>query len=336
MRSGRIRSALRTSWRIVTSPRPSTFAGRASRRTTCGWRSRSSAASSIVTIRSSARHERRERVERRRLARAGPAADEDAAARARTARASRSRSGGAHVPAATRSSALKPARAEAADREHRPVERQRRDDDVHARAVGQPRVAQRLGLVDATPERREDALDRVAQLGLAGEAHVGALEPPGALDPHRPRPVDHHLVDRGVAQQRLERARARTTARPPAPTSASRAAASSSAASRSTSARIRPSTSPAPSRRRLDQQPLAQGGGERVEVGDRLHTTSSPRAANLSPAFRSGATSRGPARARGSTRQPPFPRSPLRRAPRRRGPARRDRARTPRRRRCTS
>ena len=37
----------------MTSPRPSRFAGRASRRTTCRWRSRSSAASSIVTIRSS-------------------------------------------------------------------------------------------------------------------------------------------------------------------------------------------------------------------------------------------------------------------------------------------
>ena len=53
IRSGRMRSALRTSWRIVTSPRPSRFAGRASRRTTCRWRRRSSAASSIVTIRSS-------------------------------------------------------------------------------------------------------------------------------------------------------------------------------------------------------------------------------------------------------------------------------------------
>jgi hypothetical protein len=53
IRSGRIRSALRTSCLMVTSPRPSRFAGRASRRTTWRWRSRSSAASSIVTIRSS-------------------------------------------------------------------------------------------------------------------------------------------------------------------------------------------------------------------------------------------------------------------------------------------
>ncbi len=52
IRSGRMRSALRTSWRIVTSPRPSRFAGRDSRRTTWRWRSRSSAASSTVTMRS--------------------------------------------------------------------------------------------------------------------------------------------------------------------------------------------------------------------------------------------------------------------------------------------
>jgi hypothetical protein len=53
MRSGRIRSALMSSSRCVTSPSPSTFAGRVSSRTTCGWRSCSSAESSMVTIRSS-------------------------------------------------------------------------------------------------------------------------------------------------------------------------------------------------------------------------------------------------------------------------------------------
>src|SRR5689334_19207322 len=52
IRSGRIRSAFRTSARIVTSPRPSTFGGRASNRTTCSCRNASSAASSTVTIRS--------------------------------------------------------------------------------------------------------------------------------------------------------------------------------------------------------------------------------------------------------------------------------------------
>ena len=52
IRSGRMRSALRTSERTVTSPTPSTLGGRASSETTCGWVSRSSAASSIVMSRS--------------------------------------------------------------------------------------------------------------------------------------------------------------------------------------------------------------------------------------------------------------------------------------------
>ena len=52
MRSGRMRSALRTRSRCVTSPRPSRLAVRVSSRTTCGCCSCSSAASSIVTMRS--------------------------------------------------------------------------------------------------------------------------------------------------------------------------------------------------------------------------------------------------------------------------------------------
>ena len=53
MRSGRMRRELRTRSRIVTSPLPSMFGGRDSRRTTCGCCSFSSAASSIVMMRSS-------------------------------------------------------------------------------------------------------------------------------------------------------------------------------------------------------------------------------------------------------------------------------------------
>ena len=52
IRSGRMRNALRTRSRILTSPRPSAFAGRDSRLTTCGCCSWSSAASSIVRMRS--------------------------------------------------------------------------------------------------------------------------------------------------------------------------------------------------------------------------------------------------------------------------------------------
>ena len=53
MRSGRMRSELRTRSRILTSPLPSMFGGRDSRRSTCSWCSCSSAASSMVMTRSS-------------------------------------------------------------------------------------------------------------------------------------------------------------------------------------------------------------------------------------------------------------------------------------------
>ena len=52
IRSGRMRSALRTRSRIATSPSPSMFFGRDSSRRTWRWSSCSSAASSIVTMRS--------------------------------------------------------------------------------------------------------------------------------------------------------------------------------------------------------------------------------------------------------------------------------------------
>lgn len=52
MRSGRIRSVLRSRSRMVTTPVPSKPPGRLSSRTTCGWFSDSSAVSSMVTTRS--------------------------------------------------------------------------------------------------------------------------------------------------------------------------------------------------------------------------------------------------------------------------------------------
>ena len=52
MRSGRMRRALMTNCRCLTAPLPSMLGGRVSRRTTWRWRSVSSAASSIVTMRS--------------------------------------------------------------------------------------------------------------------------------------------------------------------------------------------------------------------------------------------------------------------------------------------
>ena len=129
--------------------------------------------------------------------------------RARTASASRSRSGAGQVPLSTSSSEPKPRGRKRRIVRTDPSSASGGDHDVHPRAVRQARVAERLGLVDAAPERREDALDRVPQLVLAGEAHAGRLDPAAPLDPDRPGSVDHDLVDSGIGEQRLERAEAR-------------------------------------------------------------------------------------------------------------------------------
>ena len=96
-----------------------------------------------------------------------------------------------------------------ADGEAGTVERERRDDDVHARTVGQAGVAERRGLVHAATERRQDALYGVPDLRLAAEGHVTERKLAGALDVHRPGAVDHHLVDGRVLEQGLERPQSR-------------------------------------------------------------------------------------------------------------------------------
>jgi hypothetical protein len=73
IRSGRMRREFLTSSRIVISPSPSMFFGLASSRSTWRWLSWSSAASSIVTIRSVSGIGGRQRVQQRRLTGAGTA-----------------------------------------------------------------------------------------------------------------------------------------------------------------------------------------------------------------------------------------------------------------------
>src|SRR5262249_31971533 len=91
-----------------------------------------------------------------------------------------------------------------------------REDHVHARPVRQPCVAQRLRLVHAPSQRRQDPLDRIAQVLLAREPHGGLLQPPAPLHPHRRDAADHDLVDARIAQQRLQRP-ARPPPAPPTP-----------------------------------------------------------------------------------------------------------------------
>ena len=174
-RSGRMRSALRTSSRMPTSPVPSRLAPRASRRATCGRSMRSSAASSTVTIRSLGVDARRERPEQRRLAARRAAADHDREPRAHAALE--------QIGVGLRERAeldqlrqRERAGREPAKRQQRPVRRERRQHDVQARAVGEAGVDHRLGVVEAATGASRQADAGVAQRSRVVEAQCGALQ----------------------------------------------------------------------------------------------------------------------------------------------------------------
>ncbi len=205
IRSGRMRSELRTSSRIGTAPSPSMLGGRDSSRSTWRWLRRSSAASSIVTMRSSSGMRVGHRVEQRRLAAARAARDQDVELRAH-----------AHVDELDSVLAQRAGLDEVVevhlvlrelpDREQRPGERQRRDDRVDAAAVGQARVDHRRGLVDAPADLRHDLVDDAPQVRLVGELDRRLVELAAALDPDVVRAVDHDLRHGVVGQHPLERA----------------------------------------------------------------------------------------------------------------------------------
>jgi len=64
------------------------------------------------------------------------------------------------------------------DRDHRPIERERRDDDVDPAAVGQPRVHQRRRFVDPAPDQGHDARRHIHDVLIVGEGDsVGSSLP---------------------------------------------------------------------------------------------------------------------------------------------------------------
>ena len=204
MRSGRMRRALRTRSRWVTSPRPSRLGGRVSSRTTCGCCNCSSAASSTVTMRSPGSI-------RRDMAFISvvlpePVPPEMMTFSRRCAAISSTRATG--VVSAPNSISLAKSialLAELADRDVRPVQRQRREHDVDARAVLQPRIHHRAGFVDAPADRGGDALADVGQMRRVAEPHVRQRHLAARVRRRSVRPVDHDVGDRLVVQQRLER-----------------------------------------------------------------------------------------------------------------------------------
>src|SRR5712692_8851552 len=187
MRSGRMRRQLRTRSRIEMAPLPSTFCGFDSRLITCTCLSRSSAASSHVTMRSLAGMKPDNTLSSVVLPEPVPP-DTMTLSRVRTA-ASRYPMIAAVAPP------------ELTNREARAVDGDRRDDDVDARSVLEPRVAHRLRLVDAPADRLDDAVDDAPQAAFVLERQGGQLDLAPAFDEDLLRPVDHDLGDVRVAKQ---------------------------------------------------------------------------------------------------------------------------------------
>jgi hypothetical protein len=94
------------------------------------------------------------------------------------------------------------------DRQHRPVQRQWRHDGVHPRAVRQARVDHRARLVDAPADARDDLVDDLHEVRVVAEADVGQLDLAVALHVHLLRVVHQDVRDARVEQQRLQRAEA--------------------------------------------------------------------------------------------------------------------------------
>ena len=181
IRSGRMRRALRTRSRMVTSPLPSMFGGRALE------------PHDVVLAELQLDRvldgddplvvgdERRQHVEHRGLAGAGAAGDEDVELARHAGLTAGRPCSGVSVPNLMRSATWYGLGGELADGEHRAVDRQRRDDGVDAGAVGEAGVDHRRRLVDAPADLADDALDDPAQVVLGDEPGLGALEPAVAL-----------------------------------------------------------------------------------------------------------------------------------------------------------
>ena len=174
MRSGRIRRQFLTRSRMVIWPSPSRLGGRVSRRTTCGCCSCSSAASSQVMMRSSSSMNWVRQLssvvlpepvppETIVLTRQRPMILQDLGALRRDR---------AELDQLVERQLVL---LELADGERGAVDRQRRHDDVDARAVGQARVADRRGFVDAAADLADDALADVEELLVVAEADAGLL-----------------------------------------------------------------------------------------------------------------------------------------------------------------
>ena len=208
MRSGRMCIALRSRLRIVISPSPSRFGGRDSSVMTCSWRSWSSAASSIVTMRSPFGMNEDRTLSVVVLPEPVPP-DTKTLSRASMQTRTKSNISGVAVPKPDQVVHRVRRRRELADGDDGADERERLDDRVDARAVGEARVDARARLVDPAAHRRDDPVDDAQDVLVVEERRVDAQDLAAALDVDVVGAVDHHLGDGLVVEERLDRAEAR-------------------------------------------------------------------------------------------------------------------------------
>src|SRR5437762_2072283 len=97
---------------------------------------------------------------------------------------------------------------ELSDGDDRSHQGERRDDRVHAGAIRETGVDHGARLVDAAADGRDDALNDLHHVLVVLERHVRELQATLTLDVDLLRAVDHHLGDRLVAEQWLQRAKA--------------------------------------------------------------------------------------------------------------------------------
>src|SRR5438874_5285355 len=142
-------------------------------------------------------------VQQRRLARRGPARDQDAqpAVDRRPQELHHVLGGAAHLQEVGRPKLVS---RKLPDRETRAVDGQRRKDDVDSRAVAQSCIAHRRALVDPPAHGAHDPVDDLAHLRRALEDDRAQGDAAGALDVDLLRVVDHDLGRHRVLQQGLE------------------------------------------------------------------------------------------------------------------------------------
>ena len=87
-----------------------------------------------------------------------------------------------------------------------------RQQRVAARAVGQPDVDERAGVVEPPPAERREPLGEPAYGGLVGEPDLGRPQPLTGVDVDAVGAVDHDVGHARQPQQRFERAGAEDVA----------------------------------------------------------------------------------------------------------------------------